>query len=273
MVNYQRFMEINRRYWDSLVDGHFGSEFYRVNEFLEGENSLDDLEVSVVGSVEGKTLLHLQCHFGISSLSWVRLGAEVTGSDFSSKAIKAAKHLSKLSGITADFIKSNVYDLSANVKRQFEIVFTSYGVLCWLPDLRAWARQICDRIEPGGRFYMVEFHPDLQADALATEYSINIGRSDLQPDPVLFEADGSGSYATPHLEAVYPHYEWPHQMSEVISSLEETGLRIVDFQEYSYGTQAGFFGFLDQGEDGLWRLPFHKPKMPITFSIKAERPA
>ena len=119
---------------------------------------------------------------------------------------------------------------------------------------------------------MVEFHPDLQAATLAAECSVIAGQSDAQPEPVLFEVDGSGSYATPHIETAYPHYEWPHEMSFVISSLEETGLRIVDFQEYSHGTQAGFFGFLDRGEDGLWRFPMHKPKMPITFSIKAEKP-
>jgi len=273
MVNRQGFMEINRRYWDSLVEGHFDSTFYRVNQFLAGENSLDALETSVVGPVEGKSLLHLQCHFGISSLSLARLGAKVTGSDFSHEAIETAKYLSKLSGINADFIESNVYDLSANVGRQFEIVFTSYGVLCWLPDLRAWARQIFDRLKPGGRFCIVEFHPDLQAAILAEEGFAISEESGPHLKPLLFEPDGTGSYATPHLETAYPHYEWPHQMAEVISSLEETGLRIIDFQEYTYGSQGGFFGCLDQGEDGLWRFPIHEPQIPITFSIKAEKPS
>lgn len=133
--------------------------FYNVDEFKKGKITLKDIELAELGDVKNKSLLHLQCHFGLDTLSWARLGAEVTGVDFSEEAIEYAKRLSQELDIPARFICSNIYDTIELITDKFDIVFTSYGVLCWLPDLVEWAEIISHFLRCGGIFYIVEFHP------------------------------------------------------------------------------------------------------------------
>ena len=136
------YKNANLKFWDSIVEEHWQSDFYDVPSFLAGKTSLDPLEMEAVGDVNGRTLLRLQCHFGLSPLSWVRLGAIATGIDFSPAAITAANELSRKSGIHARFVESNIYNLSSSLDDEYDIVFASYGVLCWLPDLTEWAKEI-----------------------------------------------------------------------------------------------------------------------------------
>ena len=142
-----RYMEANRLSWDARTPTHFKSRFYDVDGFRAGESSLNSLEIDEMGDVEGKRLLHLQCHFGMDTMSWARLGAKVTGVDFSAEAISRAKALSAELGIDAEFVVSNIYDLPDTLDGRFDVVFTSYGVLTWLPDLEPWAKD--DRALPG----------------------------------------------------------------------------------------------------------------------------
>ena len=138
----EEYLKKNLDMWNDWAPLHAESEFYDVEGFKNGRNSLDSIELEEVGDVTGKSLLHLQCHFGMDTLSWARLGARVTGVDFSDKAIDIARSLSTELGIEADFICSSVYDLRKNLDGKFDIVYTSAGVLCWLPDLKQWAEII-----------------------------------------------------------------------------------------------------------------------------------
>src|SRR3954452_15106402 len=126
---------VNRAHWDEATDVHVASDFYDVASFKAGTNRLHGIERAELGDVSGKSLLHLQCHFGLDSLSWARLGAQVTGIDFSANAIELARSLSEQTGIPARFIQTNIYDLPEVLSEQFDVVFTSYGVISWLPDL------------------------------------------------------------------------------------------------------------------------------------------
>ena len=153
------FLRTNRELWDAWTGIHRGSAFYGVDAFLSGESSLSGIEREAVGDVSGKRLLHLQCHFGMDSLSWARLGAEVTGVDFSPRAIDAARDLAVQAGLEAEFLCADVTRLPAAWSGRFDIVFTSYGVLPWLPDLVSWAGTIARVLRPGGAFHLVEFHP------------------------------------------------------------------------------------------------------------------
>ncbi|MEC9279128.1 MAG: class I SAM-dependent methyltransferase, partial [Chloroflexota bacterium] len=152
----QDYKDSNLKFWDSIVEDHVRSDFYDVSGFLQGKTTLDSVEINQVGDVSGLTFLHLQCHFGLSTLDWVRLGAIATGVDFSPTAIAMARKLSKDTGLRARFVESNVYNISSRLDEKFDIVFTSYGVLCWLPDLTKWAEQIAHCLKTGGRFYLVE---------------------------------------------------------------------------------------------------------------------
>jgi ubiquinone/menaquinone biosynthesis C-methylase UbiE len=154
----------NEALWDAWTDIHEASEFYDLEGFRRGGIRLRDEEVAAVGDVQGKALLHLQCHFGIDTLSWARLGAKVTGADFSQKAVDLAQRLAADIGVAdARFIRSDLYELPGVLDEQFDVVYTSRGVIGWLPDIRRWANVVARFTAPGGLFYITEIHPVAQA--------------------------------------------------------------------------------------------------------------
>ena len=160
-ITEKNYFDSNKELWNKKTAIHKNSDFYDLKGFMNGNNTLKDIELKELGNVKGKNILHLQCHFGLDTLSWARLGADVTGIDFSDEAISTAKQINKEAKLDAEFICSNVYDLKAKLNKKYDIVFTSYGVIGWLPDLNRWADIINYFLNPGGVFYMVEFHPVL----------------------------------------------------------------------------------------------------------------
>ena len=154
---------MNRRNWNERTPVHAATEFDDVDGFKAGRMTLHDVERREVGDVDRKTLLHLQCHFGLDTMSWARLGATATGVDFSDAAIDLAKSLNDDLELHTRFIQSDVYDLPDVLDEEFDVVFTSYGVLVGLPDLDRWASVIHRMLRPGGTFYVVDFHPFLDA--------------------------------------------------------------------------------------------------------------
>ncbi len=155
----EEYIELNRQSWNARVNHHLNSEFYGVDSFLKGRNSLNEIERILLGDVKGKTLLHLQCHFGQDTLSLSRMGAKTTGVDLSDRAIETAQKLNEQLQLDAQFICCNIYDLPKHLNKQFDIVFTSYGTIGWLPDLNKWAKLIANSLKPDGQFIFAEFHP------------------------------------------------------------------------------------------------------------------
>jgi SAM-dependent methyltransferase len=266
--------ELNRRFWDEAVAIHLASEFYDVASFKAGRSTLLPVEVAEVGDVHGKTLLHLQCHFGLDTLSWARAGATVTGVDFSGEAIEAARALAAELGIDARFLRSNVYDLPGAFSERFEIVFTSYGVLCWLPDLNAWAQVVANHLRPGGTFYIIEGHP--MALALADDAS----RDDLRlhcdyfgsEKPIIFDQD-QGTYADPDAKLTnHRTAEFWHSLGETVTALIDAGLRIEFLHEFPYCAWPAVRS-MTKGDDGYYRLPDNDARIPFLFSIKATKDA
>lgn len=262
-------MAINRRYWDEVVPVHAASELYDVEGFMAGALSLDELESTEVGDVTGKRLLHLQCHFGLDTLSWARLGAQVTGMDYSPVAIDKARGLAAQCGIDARFICCNLYDLPRQLEGQFDIVFTSYGVLCWLPDLREWARIAANYVKPGGFFYIAEFHPfsyvfDDEADHLRYRYPY------FAQQATRFEFDGT--YADKDAKLVNREdYEWNYPLGEVVTALIDAGLRIEFLHEHAF-TVYQQLPFLEKVGRGRWRFPGGEEPIPLMFSLRASKP-
>ncbi|HNR02692.1 MAG TPA: class I SAM-dependent methyltransferase [Anaerolineaceae bacterium] len=265
----RELMEINRRYWNEVVPVHAGSEMYNLAGFMSGDLSLDELERSEVGEVGGKQLLHLQCHFGLDTLSWARLGARVTGMDYAPDAIAKARALAAECGIEARFICSNLYDLPQQLEGQFDIVFTSYGVLCWLPDLREWARIAASYVRPGGFFYIAEFHPfsyvfDDEAGELKYRYPY------FAREALRFEFDGTYADKDAKLQN-REDYEWAYRMGDVVTALIEAGLRIEFLHEHAF-TVYEQLPFLVKAEKGRWRFPGGAKPIPLMFSLKAGKP-
>lgn len=253
------YIELNKRAWDKRTGIHFVSEMYDVDGFLKGGNTLKEIELSEVGDVRTKTLLHLQCHFGLDTLSWARKGAKVTGVDLSPEAIKKANELKEKVSLQAEFICSDVYDYEKIATPQYDIVFASYGALNWLPDLDGWARIVSKSLKTGGRLHLVEFHP---------VYDLHSGYSYFcQDEPDL---DVGGTYTENDDGEKMKMATWPHPLSEVITSLLKNGIAIDSLNEYPYSPY-NCFEDLEERERGRFYVSNSKHAIPLLYSIKGTK--
>lgn len=258
--------KMNRSLWDEWTDINARSKMYGMEAFKQGENKLDALIRSEVGDVAGKTLLHLQCHFGMDTLSWARLGARVTGVDFSPRAIELATSLSRELEIPARFLCSNIYDLPEHLDEQFDIVFASYGVINWLPDFPRWMEIAARFVKPGGCFYLAEGHPimwifDEEAESWTLKYPY------FQKEFMVCEEQGSYADRTAELQTT-SCYQWQHTLGEIVTEVCRNDLRLEFLHEFG----RGFFPIMPtmrEEDDGFWHLPDGDDRLPLVFSIKA----
>ncbi len=262
--SWKEYLNTNKDLWNTLAPLHANSTFYDVDGFRKGKSSLKHIEIEETGDVAGKTLLHLQCHFGLDTLSWARKGARVTGVDFSDTAIKIAVSLKTELGIKADFICCNIYDLPDVLDRKFDIVFTSYGVLAWLPHLDQWARTVHYFLKDDGYFYIVDFHPIMELLDDAGEMN-----GSYFPVKTPYQYTAHGSYAT-NADIAHTQYEWVHTLADIVTALISAGLRIDFLHEFPYSVY-GDRPYVVQGKDGLWRHKNQSLQLPLLFSIKARR--
>lgn len=261
----QNYIEINRQSWNNRTDIHLRSEFYGLDDFLKGKTSLNDIELNLLGNLQGKNILHLQCHFGQDSISLSRLGAEVTGIDLSDRAIQHAKQIAKDTGSTANFICCDIYDLPNHSEKQFDIVFTSYGTIGWLPDLDKWAKIVAQFLKPGGQFVFVEFHPviwmfDDNFEKIGYRY-FNSG--------AIVETE-NGTYADKTADISQEYVMWNHGLSEVINSLIKSGLEIKAFDEFDYSPY-NCFNRTIEFEPKKYRIEHLDNKIPMVYSIVAKK--
>lgn len=265
------YLRNNLALWNEITDITSKSESYDVPGFLAGKSSLKQVEIEELGDITGKSLLHLQCHFGMDTLSFARIGARVTGVDFSDKAIALAQSLTAKLGLDARFICCDIYDLPNKLTDQYDIVHTSYGALCWLPDLTKWAEIIAHFLKPGGFFHIAESHPFLNVfpnDEKTTELQVRFSYFP-SAEPTKWEPEGC--YADKSAVTTHPSFEWTHSLSEIINALIGAGLRIDFLHEFPFLCWDNF-PFMIKGEDGLWRLPGDHDTLPLTFSLKASKP-
>ena len=259
----------NRKTWNRWADLNLGSEFYDVAGFKAGRSTLDRLERAGVGDVSGKRLLHLQCHFGLDSLSWARLGADVVGVDFSERAIEIAEDLAQELDIDARFVCSDIYAATENVDGAgtFDIVFVSYGAISWLPDLGPWAESIAHFLKPGGKAFIIDHHPTVWIfDDSTSERVLRYKYPYFGTDPIRDEE--TGNYAQPDAPDVSVSYSWQHNFEDIVGSLVSAGMRIESLREYDRVAWA-WFEWMERDEDGLWRMPADMGDIPLMFSISA----
>ena len=261
-----KYIETNKMLWETKTGFHLKSDFYQMEAFKAGKNMLKPIELQGLGEVSGKSLLHLQCHFGQDSLCWARLGANVTGIDFSEKSTAAARSLSKELGIDARFLISDVLELQDNLEGQFDIVYTSYGVLGWLPDLDRWAKVIAHFLKPGGTFYIAEFHPFLYIHEFDDQ---KIAYPYFNPG-VPFEEEEEGTYADPSAQIKQKEYFWMHSLSEVFQALFKVGLEIKDFREYDFSPY-NCLPHMVERKKGEFIYGDYGVNLPHVFAIKARK--
>jgi SAM-dependent methyltransferase len=267
-------LEKNRANWDERVAGHllaydadgFAADAARISSVVQ-----DDLPLMAPhlpnGSVEGLSLAHLQCHIGTDTLSFARLGARVTGIDFSGEAIAAARELARTAGLAARFVQSTVDEASVAVPEKFDVVYTSIGVLVWLRDLRTWARTIRALLKPGGLFYIRETHPMTMTLDPERDDELLVVRYPYfhSPEPLRF--DNEWSYTGSARLTNTTNFEWQHPLSEIFGALLETGLTIEAFGEHDTLQWKFLNGMVPEGEN--WVLPEGRERVPMTFSLAA----
>lgn len=260
------YYEQNRESWNAITSKHVTSTFYNLEGFKQGKSSLNEIELDELGEIKGKSVLHLQCHFGMDSLSLARLGANVTGIDISDESIKVAKQLSKELSIPATFYRANVLDADNIVGKNYDIVYTSYGALNWLEDLGAWAKVIYNCLKPGGTFYMVEFHP----------FVYTLGESGVITEPyfktdkIISEVTRSYTENSNINRKDLKHVEWHHSISEVLNSIIKSGLNIKYVNEFPYQVYNCFDNMVEL-DKGKWVFKEVSDKIPYLYSVKAVR--
>ena len=265
MGDNANYFEINKATWNKKVNVHAESEMYKMEGFRAGETSLMPYEIKALGDVNGKSLLHLQCHFGQDTLSWSRMGAKAVGVDLSDEGIKLAQQLNADLKLDAKFLCCNVLDTSKHIRDTFDIIYTSYGVIGWLPDLKPWAKIIAERLKVGGIFYIVEFHPilwmfDYVDGASKMKYHYN-------QKEVIYE-EYEGTYADQTSKIVSKEYGWNHGLSEVVNALIEAGLHIDYLNEYDESPY-NVFPDLIKSENGMYKLK--DQLFPMIFELKATK--
>jgi len=275
MDHVDEYRRENREHWEELAAIHPDTEFYDVASFLEGESSLLPLEREELGPLieEGTTLLHLQCHFGMDTLSWARRGAEVVGVDFSETAVETARELAAETGLDdrAEFVESDVYELPAILDREFDVVFTSYGVLTWLPDIEGWAEVVEGFVAPGGVFYIAENHPfTLCLDEASGPDAFRFAYPYFGGEHLAFDIDGS--YADPDADVEHTRtHEFAHSMGEILTALVDTDLDLEFVHEHPW-SEFRALDAMEADEEGRYWLPGLDHDLPFLFSVRARMP-
>ena len=261
MDQEKNYIEINRKSWNTKTDFHMKSEFYDLDGFLKGKSSLNEIELKLLGDVQGKSILHLQCHFGQDTISLGRLGANVTGVDFSDKAIANAKKLTKSCAVNTSFICSDVYDLPRFLNKQFDIVFTSYGTIGWLPDLDKWAQIVSRFLKPKGKFIFVEFHPVVwMFDDNFSDIKYNYLNSG-----AIIETQ-QGTYADTNAAINQEYVMWNHGIGEVVNNLVKNDLEIKVLEEFDYSPY-NCFNRTTEFEPRKFRIAHLDNKIPMVYAI------
>ena len=265
MVHKINYIEINKNSWNNRTDVHFNSDFYDNVNFIKGRSSLNKIELDLLGDVKGKSILHLQCHFGQDTISLNRLGAHSTGVDFSDKAIERAKELASLTNSDAMFICCDIYELPQYLDKEFDIVFTSYGTIGWLPDLDKWAKIVSRFLKPNGKFVFVEFHPVVW---MFDDNFNKIKYNYLNTGPIVENEEGT--YADKNAPISQDYVMWNHGISEVLNSLIKNGLEIKSLNEFDYSPYNCFQETIEY-EQKKYRIKHLENNIPMVYSIAATK--
>jgi SAM-dependent methyltransferase len=265
MKDMNEYFEANKDLWNQRTAVHKDSAFYDLAGFKAGANVLTPIELNEIGDVKKSSLLHLQCHFGMDTMSFSRMGAKCTGVDLSDDAIRLAKEINEELKLDAKFVCCNVYDTSKYVNEKFDIVFTSYGTVGWLPDLDPWANVIAERLKPGGYFYMADFHPVVwmfDDDFTHIKYHYDNKELIVMEDQPTYTGDKN--------EIKGMEYSWNHSISEVLNALINAGLKIEFFNEHTFSPYSNFKNSVET-EDGKWHIKGMEGKLPMVYSLRARK--
>jgi 2-polyprenyl-3-methyl-5-hydroxy-6-metoxy-1,4-benzoquinol methylase len=267
---------VNRANWDERAPAHAASAGYALDRFRADPGHLSDVvrfDLPLLGDIVGLEGVHLQCHIGTDTISLARLGARMTGLDFSPAALTEARRIAALAGAEVDFVEAEVYDaVSALGAGRFDLVYTGAGALVWLPDIRRWARTVADLLQPGGRLFVREAHPMM--------WSIDEERSDgvlavdypyfETPEPLVFEYDGT-YVETDVVFATTTTHSWNHGLGEIVGAVLEAGLELTALEEHRSVPWDGLPGHMVRDEHWEWHLKDRPERVPLTYTLQARK--
>ncbi|MEZ4877698.1 MAG: class I SAM-dependent methyltransferase [Flavobacterium sp.] len=265
MKSTNDYLLVNKQTWNNKTEVHVNSDFYNNDAFLKGKSSLNAIEVELLGDISDKKILHLQCHFGQDSLSLARLGATVTGVDLSDNAIEKATSFAKQLDLKATFICADIYSLPTILDEKFDLIFTSYGTIGWLPDLDKWAKVVSHFLKPNGTFIMADFHPvvwmyDDDFEVVFYNY-FNV-------EPII--ENETGTYADRYSNIEAKTITWNHPISELLNALISNNLVLNQFNEFDYSPY-NCFNKTEEFEKGKFRISHFENKIPMVYSILATK--
>ena len=263
---------INRAWWDERAPAHASSPDYAVQELIADPTRLSDVvrfDLPRLGDINGQRGIHLQCHIGTDTISLHRLGAPMTGLDFSSESIAIARRIASDARADVTFVQTDVYSAPSAVGGVFDFVYTGVGALCWLPDIRRWGGTVADLLRPGGRLFLREYHPmtwavdDGRTDALVLGYPYFE-----QPEPVDF--DGPGTYVETAMDFTHNQTrDWTHGLGEIVTAVLEAGLELTMLVEHDSAPNEALPGRMRREGDGEWRLTEHGERLPLSYTLQA----
>lgn len=265
MENTTDYLKSNKASWNKRTEFHIKSDFYQNESFIKGTNSLRSIELELLGDIKGKTILHLQCHFGQDTLSMARMGAQTTGVDLSDKAIDEARKLNTTLGLASKFICCDIYDLPNHLDEKFDIVFTSYGTIGWLPDMEKWAAIVSKYLKPNGQFVFVEFHPFVwmfDDDFTKIKYPYFKAAPIVEMEASTY-ADGNADI---NLECI----TWNHSLSDVMRNLIKQNIEIIDFREYDYSPY-NCFSHTEEIGPKQFRIKHLENKIPMVYALVGKK--
>lgn len=270
------YVEVNRSAWDTRVAAHAASPDYALEQFRSDPSFLSAVvrfDLPRLGDLKGLRGVHLQCHIGTDTVSLARLGASMTGLDFSEPAIAVARDLASATGDDARFVQAELYDAPETLGRgAFDLVYTGVGALCWLPDIERWAAVVADLLAPGGRLFIREAHPVLWAldDArpdglLALEYPY-FGHE----EPLVWEEEGTYVTTEERLPA-HPTHNWNHGLGEIVTALLDRSLRLTMLVEHDSVPWEALEGQMERLDGDERRVADRPARLPHTYTLQAVR--
>jgi SAM-dependent methyltransferase len=268
---------LNRANWDERAPAHAASPDYDVEQFAADPAFLSKVvqfDLPLLGDISGLRGVHLQCHIGTDTISLARLGASMTGLDFSSAALDQARQLAERTGDDATFVQADVYDAAEVLGAgRFDLVFTGIGALCWLPSARRWAGVVAALLRPGGRLFIREGHPMLWALADARDDGLLVVENPYFEQEAPMVWDEAGTYV--ETDAVFTHnttYEWNHGLGEIVTALLAAGMQLTGLVEHDSVPWDAIPGQMERIADGEWRLADRPWRLAHSYTLQAVKP-
>jgi SAM-dependent methyltransferase len=271
------YRTVNRANWDERAPAHAASPDYAVDRFVDDPRYLSKVvrfDLPRLGDVSGLRAVHLQCHIGTDTISLHRLGARVTGLDFSTASLEQARRLATMAGADVDFVESEVYEATQVLQPgAFDLVYTGIGALCWLPEVRRWAKVVSALLRPGGRLFLREGHPMLWAiDDARTDGVLAVDYPYFERTEPLVFSDTGTYVSTDHTFNQNLTHQWNHGLGDIITGLLDAGLELTMFEEHDSAPWDALPGSTVRDDLGEWRLAERPWRLPQTYTLQARRP-